>query len=239
VAGLRCNARTRRGAIPATLGTLAAINVVNNWLAPQAYPITGVAASGALLSIARWDGCSWEDLGLARTRLRTGLAWAGGCGLAVLAGYALVASVPALRPALIDDRAASLSGPEVAGKLLVNVPLGTVLLEEVAFRGVLYAMLARRYGVRRAILGSSAIFGLWHILPSLHIAERNAAVQSVVADGVPGVLISVAGAVAGTAAGGVVLCELRRRSGSLLAPIGLHLALNDLGYAFAWALNRR
>jgi len=217
---------------------LAAVNLVNNWLAPQAYPVTGVAASGALLAIARWDGCSWQELGLARKRLRAGFAWAGGSVLAVLAGYAVLATAQPLRPALVDDRAASLSGTELAGKLLVNVPLGTVLLEEVAFRGVLYAMLARRYGIRRAILISSAMFGLWHILPSLGIAERNAAVETIVADGVAGAAISVVGAVAGTAAGGVLLCELRRRSGSLLAPVGLHLALNNLGYAFAWALAR-
>lgn len=220
-------------------GALAAVNVLNNVAGPHLYPITGVAASGALLAAARWDGCSWEELGLARDRLWSGLAWAGGTGLAVLAGYAVVANVPALRPALLDDRAASLGGAELAEKLLANVPLGTVLLEEVAFRGVLYAMLARRYGLRSAILISSGLFGLWHILPSLGIAERNAAVQSVVAEGTAGVAISVTGAVVGTAAGGVILCELRRRSGSLLAPIGLHLALNNLGYAFAWALARR
>jgi membrane protease YdiL (CAAX protease family) len=32
-----------------------------------------------------------------------------------------------------------------------------------------------------------------------------------------------------TAAAGVLFCELRRRSGSLLAPIGLHWAVNGLG----------
>jgi uncharacterized protein len=32
-----------------------------------------------------------------------------------------------------------------------------------------------------------------------------------------------------TAAAGVLLCELRRRSGSLLAPAGLHWAVNGLG----------
>lgn len=33
-----------------------------------------------------------------------------------------------------------------------------------------------------------------------------------------------------TAAAGAVLCELRRRSGSLLAPMALHWATNALGY---------
>jgi membrane protease YdiL (CAAX protease family) len=43
--------------------------------------------------------------------------------------------------------------------------------------------------------------------------------------------------VAGTALAGVVFCELRRRSGSLLAPMGLHWALNGLGFAFVWAVS--
>jgi len=43
-----------------------------------------------------------------------------------------------------------------------------------------------------------------------------------------------------TAVSGVVLCELRRRSGSLLAPAGLHWAVNGLSVlastaVWAWA----
>jgi membrane protease YdiL (CAAX protease family) len=44
-----------------------------------------------------------------------------------------------------------------------------------------------------------------------------------------------------TAAAGLVLAELRRRSGSLLAPGLLHWATNGLGYlvgALAWAAVR-
>jgi membrane protease YdiL (CAAX protease family) len=48
----------------------------------------------------------------------------------------------------------------------------------------------------------------------------------------------VAVAIAATAVAGVVLCELRRRSGSLAAPMALHWAVNSLGYAFAWAAAR-
>jgi hypothetical protein len=33
----------------------------------------------------------------------------------------------------------------------------------------------------------------------------------------------------------VAICELRRLSGSLLAPFALHWALNGLGLVFAWA----
>jgi hypothetical protein len=35
---------------------------------------------------------------------------------------------------------------------LIEVPLGTVLLEEIAFRAVLFSMLARRYGLIWAVV---------------------------------------------------------------------------------------
>ena len=52
--------------------------------------------------------------------------------------------------------------------------------------------------------------------------------------------VAILGTVAFTAASGVVFCELRRRSGSLLAPAGLHWATNGLSVlasaaVFAWA----
>jgi len=45
-------------------------------------------------------------------------------------------------------------------------------------------------------------------------------------------------AVITTVLAGVVLCEPRRRSGSLLAPIGLHWAINALGYVAALVATR-
>jgi membrane protease YdiL (CAAX protease family) len=87
---------------------------------------------------------------------------------------------------------------------------------------------------------SSALFGLWHILPSLGLATDNEAIGSAVGQGRSAQVIAVLGTVAFTAASGVVFCELRRRSGSLLAPAGLHWAVNGLSVlasaaVWAWA----
>jgi membrane protease YdiL (CAAX protease family) len=49
-------------------------------------------------------------------------------------------------------------------------------------------------------------------------------------------LLVVVAVVAFTAVAGLVFCELRRRSGSLLAPAGLHWAVNGLGVVVAAAL---
>jgi membrane protease YdiL (CAAX protease family) len=77
---------------------------------------------------------------------------------------------------------------------------------------------------------------LWHVLPSLGLAGDNEAIGSAVGKGTSGEAISVLGTVAFTGLAGVVFCELRRRSGSLLAPAGLHWAVNGLGVLAAAAV---
>ena len=66
------------------------------------------------------------------------------------------------------------------------VPLGTVVPEELAFRGLLLALLARGRGVRAATLLSSGLFGLWHILPSLGGGVANATIAGAVGATPPG-----------------------------------------------------
>src|SRR3984885_1710101 len=118
----------------------------------------------------------------------------------------------------------------------VLIPVGTVLFEEVAFRGVLWGLLRRRHGSWVATSVSSALFGLWHVLPSLGLAADDQAIGSTVGSGSSGQAVSVLGTVLFTGLAGVVFCELRRRSGSLLAPAGLHWATNALGVLAATAI---
>jgi uncharacterized protein len=56
----------------------------------------------------------------------------------------------------------------------VLIPIGTVLLEEVAFRGVLWGLLPTARGTAVATIGSSVLFSLWHVLPSLGLDSDNA-----------------------------------------------------------------
>ena len=79
---------------------------------------------------------------------------------------------------------------------------------------------------------SSALFGLWHVLPALGGGAANESVAGIVGDGVAGTALRVAGTVIFTGLAGVLLCELRARSGSLLAPILLHWAVNAFGELF-------
>ena len=133
-------------------------------------------------------------------------------------------------PAARDAVAGTGSGRDLAVvTAFVTIPFGTVVPEEFAFRGVLWALLRRERGTRFATVVSSVLFGFWHVPSALAGGAANSVASGVAGTSVWGVLGRVAGTVLFTGLSGVVLCELRRRSDSLLAPIGLHWAANGFG----------
>ncbi|WP_236835122.1 CPBP family intramembrane glutamic endopeptidase [Blastococcus sp. KM273129] len=200
---------------------------------PQSYVPVNLAATGLLLAGARFAGTTWQELGLERRRARAGIGWGGVCAAVVAAGYAVALAVPAVRPLLADARLAGAGSGEIAHQALVRIPLGTVVWEEVAFRGVLLAALLRLLPPRTAVAVSAALFGIWHIRPTLSAARANT-----LADGGAGLFAVVLLGCAVTAAAGVLFAWLRLRSGSLLAPVLLHLATNSLGALAAAAAHR-
>jgi membrane protease YdiL (CAAX protease family) len=232
---------SRRRLVGLTGALVAVLAVWNNLVVtrlpgyPGSYVVVNVAAAGAVVAAARWAGLTWDELGLAQCRLPSGLRWGGLCIAVVTAGYAAALAVPALRPLLTDARVAGMDGAEIAYRVLVRIPFGTVLWEEVAFRGVLLAALTRLLGLPGAAAASSALFGIWHIRPTLSGLMANDLAEGPVATGATVLLACL-----GTAAAGFLFTCLRLRSGSLLAPVLLHLATNSLGtLAAASALQLR
>jgi uncharacterized protein len=236
----RANRQLRRTAVSwIVIGFLLVVaNVLNNALLPEAYVFTCVVTALALVGVARAVGCTWTELGLGRETLGRGLRWGAVITLAVLAVYAVVAITPGLRDVFADRRTTNLALGAVLLKAFVWVPFGTVLLEETAFRGVLYGLLGRRHGTVVATVGSSLLFGLWHLLPARRIGTVNPVFASVFGTSAGGRAVAYALALIGTALAGAVLCELRRRSGSLIPPMAAHWATNALGYLAAYAVTR-
>jgi CAAX protease family protein len=231
----------QRGAVLATLGlttALAGVNVAKHLL-PGGDVWFSVAAAGALLAFGRQQGISWAQLGLGRHRLLSGARWAAGVILVVAGAYVVGVLLPLTRQAFLDPRYHQ-AVPQALSTAFVVIPLGTVLLEEVAFRSVLWGMLSRHTTARWVLLGSSSLFGLWHILPALRFASAHRGLDPGGSHaGAAQTVAVVAGTVAFTALGGLVAGELRRRSGSLLASAGMHWATNALGVLFgvaAWRL---
>lgn len=230
----------RHGRFLTALGVLLVLLVVVNVLRAYGPAGTGVVlgplAALALVGLARRWGLSWSDLGLSRRTWARGVAVAAGAVAAVAALYAVVAVVPLTRAAFLDIRYQLPAGRALLTALVV-IPLGTVLVEEIAFRGVLQGLLTRHRGIRWGLGLSSALFGAWHILPSLGLPRVNPAVGALVGGGTGGQVAVVIAAVVFTAGAGLLLGELRRRSGSLLAAGGLHWAVNGVGVLVAAVLH--
>ncbi len=235
-------------ALVATLVVLAGVNL---WLhlGPSRWqPVTGPLLAVGLLFLGRWAGLSWDELGLGRDLLVPGLVWGGAAAALVAAGYGVGLAAPGWRRLFLDPRHAV--GPVLAtGRALVVVPLGVVVLEEVAFRGVLWGLVGVEHGALWAAAVTSLLFGLWHVLPAVDGARANAAgADAAGGRGAgtrpvpPGILArQVVGTVVFTAVAGVVFAVLRQQSGSLVAPFLLHWATNGLGIlaaAWAWSAQR-
>lgn len=224
------------------IGIVVVVLVITNLLAhfttTWASVATVPAAAVALVAVVRARGLGWAELGLGREHWRSGAGYALAAVGLVLTVVAVGALLPWTRPMFLNDRYATLSGAVLAS--MVIIPLQTVIPEELAFRGVLHGALDRAWGFRGVAAAGSLLFGLWHIASSLGLTSGNVGFTRVLGGGVGGTLAGIALAVLGTAAAGFVFTWLRRRSGSLLAPIALHWSLNGMGAlaaALVWQLS--
>ncbi|HTY72561.1 MAG TPA: CPBP family intramembrane glutamic endopeptidase [Actinomycetes bacterium] len=221
------------------LAVLVAANLLTNLLAQRWYVPVCVVSAGVLVALGLRSGLTRADLGLGKGTIGKGLLWAAVLVVLVIAGYVVAASIPHLGAAFSDRRAMTSTGRQIAARVLVAIPLGTVLLEETAFRGVLLAELRRDVGTGWAVALSSVVFGLWHVLPARTMHAEHEAFGSLAGGGRRGRAVAVAGTVAFTAAAGVLFAGLRLWSDSLLPPVGLHWAVNGMGVAIAWRKGAR
>jgi len=217
---------------------LALTNVIAHFTTPWASIATVPASAVGLVVLVRSRGLGWAELGLSREH------WKAGAGYAV-AAVAVVGSViaiglllPFTRQMFMNNNYATVSGALIASMIII--PLQTVIPEELAFRGVLHGALNRAWGFRGVAAAGSLLFGLWHIATSLGLTSSNVGFTRLFGGGLLGTIAGVVLAVAATAFAGFVFTWLRRRSGSLIAPIALHWSLNGLGAlaaALVWHLS--
>jgi CAAX protease family protein len=200
-------------------------NVVGRWAWHRRwYPVVNALTAAGALGAALASGLSAGELGLGRERLTAGIRLGSAAAVPVVAAYGVAVLVPATRPLLDDQRVAGLDGRQLAYQVLVRIPVGTVAWEEIAFRGVLQASLRRVLPEPWAGAVGASVFGLWHIRPTAGALAANG-----LASGRRARILAVTGVVAGTAGAGALLSVLRERSGSLAAPVLLHLAANSTG----------
>ncbi|MBB5912933.1 tRNA pseudouridine32 synthase/23S rRNA pseudouridine746 synthase [Nocardia transvalensis] len=206
---------------------LACTNLVAHFTSAWANIVTVPIAAVVLVVMMRRRGLGWAELGLSPRHWRRGTLYAVGAVGIVLSAVAIGALLPVTRPFFLADRYATISGALIAS--MIVIPLQTAIPEELAFRGVLHGALDRAYGVRGVFAAGSLLFGLWHIASSLGLTSGNRGLSGILGGGAAGQIAGIALAVLATAAAGAVFTWLRRRSGSLLAPIALHWSLNGAG----------
>jgi membrane protease YdiL (CAAX protease family) len=226
-----CNVRNvsavRVGAWPVALVSAVVLEAVAHRLRnPATRTAVRYGAAVAQLGIARAAGVSSAGLGLGRRELRDGVrsgAVAGGCAAAaVFAGVAL----PATRSFFRDQRAAEKALGGGLATELARITCAAVPPEELVFRSALLGLRLGEGSQVGAVAWTSALFGLSHIQPTLSTMGRTALGEHL-APRPPLQAAFVGGNVMVTAAAGAVFAWLRLRSGSVLAPMLAHAALND------------
>jgi membrane protease YdiL (CAAX protease family) len=217
---------------------LALTNLIAHFTTPWANVATVPGAAVGLLLLVRSRGAGWSELGLGREHWKSGVGYALAAVGLVGSVIAIGALLPWTRPMFMNDHYATVSGALVASMIII--PLQTVIPEELAFRGVLHGTLDRAWGFRGVAAAGSLLFGMWHIATSLGLTSSNVGFTKLFGGGVGGMIAGVVLAVVATGAAGFVFTWLRRRSGSLIAPIALHWSLNGLGAlaaALVWHLS--
>ncbi len=191
---------------------LAAILVAWSLVAPRMpsrwHPVAHAVVGAGLVALTR------APVGLRRAGagIRVGVAAA----VPVVLGVAVGTALPRVR-----EEMAERDLPDgTLHWLLLGIPLGTVASEEAAYRGALGTIAADAFGPAGGRLVQATAFGLSHIADAYNTGEPV----------VPTVLV--------TGLAGWVFGWLHSRSGSLIAPMLAHLAINEAGAVAALAVQR-
>jgi membrane protease YdiL (CAAX protease family) len=209
---------------------------VTNGLVPVRFHIPASLTTAAAASVmAGRAGAGLEAQALGLQDVPRGAGY--GLGVATLVASALLTggSISRTRALYGHDEIARMTLSRAMFEVMVRIPLGTALPEELIFRGALLGLLSKRLSPVRATGLTAALFGLWHITPTLRRLETytlSAGQRSVHK------AAWVATSVGVTAVAGALLASLRYRSRSLVAPWLVHSAANAAGLGTAWLAAR-
>lgn len=198
-------------------------------LVPKKYHLwlnIGIAAVAIIVGFA--FNLTLNQMGLGLRHILPGIFVAVIASVVITAATLCISAIPFLRHYFLGDDLAHASGKLIAFEAAIRIPLGTALIEEILFRGVLLGLLLTHYDAFIAIIISSVIFGLWHIFPTINTLESN--------DGVAAVMHnkkrktgSVVGTVVVTFAAGLIFSWLRIIANSIIAPWLVHWSINASG----------
>ena len=216
------------------LAGVAASHVADHLVVPRRFHLgTHLLSATAAVTAALAAGATADDLGLRPDRVAGGLRGGAVSAAAIAAVIGIGAALPRTSAWFDDERVLDVSTGEAVFRGLVEIPIGTAVYEEVVFRGVVLGLALRRLPPLPAVLLTSALFGLWHVLPSLRDRTHNPATR----DQHPAAVTTAT--VVNTAVVGAGLAWQRLRTNSVAAPILTHTASNAIAYLAATARTRR
>ncbi len=167
-----------------------------------------------VLALARWQGMSWESLGVRRSVRKAGIrAWGAGLALGTVISIAALATGSTGLAAIVGR----FSFPQ----LVVWVWIVSSVSEELLCRGWFQAQLGRRAAgedastrFREVVLPSAVLFGSLHL--TLFWAGTGLATAALM--------------VTATTLLGLICAAARERTGSLFPAIGAHVLFNVGGF---------
>ena len=186
------------------------------------FVIAGAALVAVSFFAARVLGLDAAALGLRPAGTLRGALVGAFAGAFVATGAAAIMRgvVPALigQPVIYEPLSRVAAG-DLSRHVAFFLPFGTVIPEEIAFRGTLLGGLLARYGVRSAVLASAIAFALWHGTVTFFTVMNTT---------MPVVLIvpAIAGAFVVLFVGGLTMAGLRVTTGSLATTVAAHWAFN-------------
>ena len=221
--------RLRVGVITfvAIVVVLALYNVARSSIIPgDGHLVANVTIAVVVLLAGLAAGMGTAELGIERKHLGDGVRLG-----AIVFGLILVAvTIAAIVPftsGYFDDARVDVSFWQMVARVLLVIPLGTVFVEEVIFRGVLHGLLRRRYAIVPAALIGALLFGLWHLFPVWN-SYSDVEPTDVNRWG------NVVGTFIATFVAGLAFIWLRHRSQHLAAPILAHIGTNSIPFMWAW-----
>lgn len=186
--------------------------------------IATVTAYLLIISIAMLVKLDWNSVGLSLTNIYRGIIFALPIIAIIILGFLALFLI---NPDIFKDERYNQSYNLVLYAVFITLPLFTVLLEELAFRGVLFGMLQTIVSQNYALILSSISFGVWHLF------SAGAINMSAFPLSLPKIVI-VVGVVLATSLAGMFLTWTRIKSGSLITPILIHWTINATGMLFAY-----
>jgi membrane protease YdiL (CAAX protease family) len=194
------------------------------------YVIAGIALVLVSLACARWMSMGAADIGLRGDHLRGALAGALLAVVAALIGAGLLRGVaPLLLGGAVEYAPlTTVTGVALAQHVAFFLPLGDVLPEEIAFRGVLVGALLRAERSSTAVLVAGAVFALWHLAVLYTTLDLTS-----LAWPSTWFIPAFVGALLVLFGGGALFAWLRVRTSSLATTIAAHWLFNAV---LLWAL---